>query len=121
MYPVKDHNSSLDPWESYWESKDPYYYSSDYYKRKQMNKIVVVTASWCGPCKTYKPMLIENDAEIKATGYEVEIVDADEQMDRCRTTLGVRGVPTTIIYKDGVEISRLVGNQSKEALFKELK
>lgn len=85
-----------------------------------MNKVVVVTASWCGPCKIYKPMLAEANSEIEAKGFEVELVDADEQMDRCRTLLNVRGVPTTIIYKDGVETARLVGNQTKEALFKEL-
>lgn len=85
-----------------------------------MNKVVVVKAAWCQPCKAYAPVINQATPEIIAKGYEVEIIDADEQMDRCRDELKVRGVPSTIIYKDGVIIKTLVGTQTIDNLLKEL-
>jgi thioredoxin 1 len=85
-----------------------------------MNKVVVVHADWCGPCQSYKPIVAEAKSEIEAKGFEIEMVNADEQMDRCRNELGVRGVPATIIYKDGKIASTLVGKRTKEEILKEL-
>ena len=31
------------------------------------------TATWCGPCKAFKPIM----NEIKSEGYSVEIIDLD--------------------------------------------
>lgn len=86
-----------------------------------MNKIVIVTATWCGPCKVYKPMVQENQSEIESKGYSIEYIVGDEEGQGDKVTaLGVRAVPTTIVYKDGVETARLLGNKTKEDLFKEL-
>ena len=35
------------------------------------------TATWCGPCKTFKPVVIE----LKEEGYSIEIIDIDEHQD----------------------------------------
>lgn len=40
------------------------------------------------------------------------VVDIDEEPDRA-SSANVRGVPTVIIYKDGVELNRFVGVQSR--------
>ena len=80
-----------------------------------MNKIVVIKASWCGPCKIYAPVIEEATSEIKAKGYDVEILDADENSSFCMDH-GVRGVPSTLIFKDGKVVRTLVGAQTKEKL-----
>jgi len=36
------------------------------------------------------------------------------------TEYGVMNIPTMIVFKDGQEVSRIVGNKSKRALIKEL-
>ncbi len=84
-----------------------------------MNKIVVIKASWCGPCKTYAPVVQDAIEEIKAKGFHVEFLDADENPDFCQAH-NIRGVPSTLIFKDGEVVKTLVGAQSKEKLLSEI-
>ncbi len=77
-----------------------------------MKKLVVFSAAWCGPCKTYKPIL----KEIKAQGYDVTIYDIDEDKDKSDAA-GVRGIPTTLVLDEsGKEVNRLVGMRAKSQL-----
>tara|TARA_R110000824_G_scaffold243187_2_gene431803 strand:+ start:55 stop:291 length:237 start_codon:yes stop_codon:yes gene_type:complete len=63
------------------------------------------SATWCVPCKTFKPVLISEVDEDK-----LEIFDIEKNQD-IATERGVRSIPTTIFYdEDGDEINRLVGN-----------
>jgi thioredoxin 1 len=84
-----------------------------------MNKIVVIKASWCGPCKVYGPVVAEATPEINALGYEVETLDADEHGDFCQAH-GVRGVPSTLVFHEDKLVKTLVGSQTKERLLSEL-
>jgi thioredoxin 1 len=68
-----------------------------------MNKLLVFSASWCGPCNGFKPTLLELDQE------RLIYVDIDEQPE-IRADYEVRSVPTVILVDvDGNEIDRLVG------------
>ncbi len=72
-------------------------------------------ATWCGPCKMQGPA-IEKLAE---EGYNAGKVNVDEEgalAERYR----VMNIPTLVIFKDGKEVSRMVGLQKKEALAKAL-
>ena len=71
------------------------------------------TASWCQPCKTFAPIL---GAVAGAHGDLIAImrVDVDTCPDLARE-YGVRGVPTSILLRDGVEQDRLVGAKSRRA------
>ena len=70
----------------------------------------------CGPCKMLSFVL--NDVE-KTLGDQVKIlkVNFDENKD-LTAKYEVKGYPTIIILKDGVEVKRLTGLQQKPALIK---
>ena len=72
----------------------------------------------CGPCKMLSFVL--NDVE-KTLGDQVTIlkVNFDENKD-LTAKYEVKGYPTIIILKDGVEVKRLQGLQQKPALIKAL-
>ena len=71
-------------------------------------------APWCGPCKMIAPMLEEIDSEM---GDQVRIIklNVDENPETARA-FGVMSIPTLILFKDGVEVDKVIGFQPKEAL-----
>ena len=75
-------------------------------------------AEWCGPCKALAPKLEEIAGEMKAA--KIVKVDVDANPDTA-TKYGVRGIPTLVVFKDGKEVGRLVGNQPKDAIVTMLK
>ena len=90
--------------------------STNYHNLINSDKLTWVkfAANWCGPCKVLTPILegvIKNYSDIN-----VGEVDIDTHMDLARKD-GVRGVPTVVFYKNGVEVpnSRMVGLQPAQA------
>lgn len=75
------------------------------------NGIVAFKASWCGPCKSYSPVL----ETMKQNGYEIHVIDVDEN-EEISMQLRVRGVPTTFVVKDGEIVDTLSGSQSENQL-----
>jgi thioredoxin 1 len=71
------------------------------------------TAGWCQPCKTFAPVL-GAVAGAHADLIAIMRVDVDACRDLARE-YGVRGVPTSILLRDGVEQDRLVGAKSQRA------
>jgi len=64
-------------------------------------------ATWCGPCKMLSPII---DRVAKKVGEHVRIVKIDVDKNQpLAGTLGVRGVPTLILYKNGEKIWRQSG------------
>ena len=74
------------------------------------------TATWCGPCKAFKPIILELISE----GYNITIHDIDENQELA-SKYGVRSVPTTVIEENGVEVDRFVGASPKETVKNKLK
>jgi len=88
-----------------------------------MIEVKQFSASWCGPCKMFTPIMNEVKEEIKETSFQYvdfQYVDVDENGDLA-SKYGVRGVPTVVIEKDGVEVKRLVGMQQKVVLLNAIK
>jgi thioredoxin 1 len=73
---------------------------------------------WCGPCKLLAPVVNEIKGEMPNVKFTD--VDVDENGDLA-SKYGVRGVPTIVIEKDGVEVKRLVGMQQKGVLLNAIK
>lgn len=59
--------------------------------------IIYFTASWCGPCKMFRPVLEEVQ---RAVGANVTIVDVDAN-GQLAMQHGVTSVPTILVVKDG--------------------
>ena len=64
------------------------------------------SATWCAPCKSLKPIMEKLSNEFKGNFY---IADIEEGGINTASVAGVRGVPTVIIYKKGIEVDRKVG------------
>ena len=71
-------------------------------------------APWCAPCKALAPMLNELAGEYSADVKVVKLNSDENQAASERFT--VRGLPTLILFKDGVECERIVGLVSKTRL-----
>lgn len=83
-----------------------------------MVEVKQFSASWCGPCKMLSPIMNEVKSEITEASFQY--VDVDDNGDLA-SKYGVRGVPTIVIEKDGVEVKRLVGMQQKVVLLNAIK
>ncbi|NIR44340.1 MAG: thioredoxin [Gemmatimonadetes bacterium] len=71
-------------------------------------------ADWCGPCKIMAPVLDEF-----AQAHEGEVLVAKLDTDRNAKTaqeLGIRGIPTLIVFRDGEESARQTGAVPREKL-----
>ncbi len=74
-----------------------------------MNKLIYVSATWCGPCRQFGPIM----DKVAVTGIPVQKMDADKDQQSI-AKYGVRSVPTVIkIDSNNNEISRLVGVKSE--------
>ena len=70
--------------------------------------IIQFSASWCQPCRVMKPILdkLSDEYKDKANFYYADVEDGGINTG---SAAGIRGVPTVIIYKKGVEVDRKVG------------
>ncbi|MGL4647371.1 MAG: thioredoxin family protein [Mycoplasmoidaceae bacterium] len=70
--------------------------------------ILKFSAEWCGPCQMFKP--IYSEAAIKYEDILFGEVDIDEDEAKpLMAKFNISSVPTTIIFKDGVEAERFSG------------
>ena len=76
--------------------------------KKDNISICQFSAAWCAPCKSLKPIMdkLADEYKGKAGFYYADIEDGGINTG---SAAGIRGVPTVIIYKKGVEGDRKVG------------
>jgi len=65
----------------------------------------------CGPCRAMEPIL----SEIEIAGVRVVKLKVQDAMD-VAVRYNISAVPTFIVFKDGKEVKRLTGIQSKDTL-----
>lgn len=71
-------------------------------------------APWCGPCKTIAPLLDELAEELSDV-LIIAKVNVDENAALPKK-LGVRGIPTMLVFKNGTLQATKVGAATKAAL-----
>ena len=64
-------------------------------------------AAWCGPCRMLAPT-VETLAEKYQGKVKVLKMNVDES-PKSPSRYSVRGIPTLILFRDGVEVERVVG------------
>lgn len=69
--------------------------------------LVDVWAPWCGPCRIVAPALEKVAAE-RAGRLRVAKLNSDQNPE-LPGRLGVRGIPTLILFRNGEEVDRVVG------------
>jgi len=68
-------------------------------------------APWCGPCRAVAPVLDQLDAELAGRLKIVKMnVDENQQIPGA---LGVRSIPTLVVFKEGKAVQGAVGALSK--------
>jgi thioredoxin 1 len=100
------------------------------YRRSTMNEIISqqefdraigsgitlmdFNAPWCAPCRAQEPILEKLAAEYKGKAL-IAAMNIDNHSD-IAGKLGIQSIPTLILFKNGKEVQRLVGLQSKDCL-----
>ena len=72
------------------------------------------TAAWCGPCKMLDPVIVQLSQDWQG---KVKIVKLDvDDNSKLAVQYGVMGVPTLILFINGVPVQRLSGYQPKDRI-----
>ena len=76
-------------------------------------------ATWCPPCTRMKPVYTEVAGELgsQARFGEVDIDRASE----IAGALGIRSVPTVVVFKDGEPVDSIVGAAPKAQLAEKIR
>ncbi|NLD43514.1 MAG: thioredoxin, partial [Chloroflexi bacterium] len=75
-------------------------------------------APWCGPCRMVAPVVEELAEE-----FDGKMVFAKMNTDENPTTpskLGIRGIPTLVVYIKGEEVDRWIGFAAKSVLHRKI-
>jgi thioredoxin 1 len=105
-------------------SSEPFHVTDQNFDQTiKSNKVVLVDfwANWCGPCRALAPTIADLAKE-----YSGKVLIAKLDVDENPVTaekFQVFSIPTMIVFKDGVEVDRLVGlcprNRITDALTKQ--
>ena len=71
-------------------------------------------APWCGPCRMQTPIL-ERLVAGGSISAKIMKLNTDEAPSIAQG-LGIQAIPTLILFRDGVEVDRMVGVQTEESL-----
>ena len=76
-------------------------------------------APWCGPCRMIAP-IVEDLAKAYDGRAVIAKVNTDENAE-VAGKLGIMGIPTLVLFKDGQEADRVVGYAPQHAIEEKLK
>ena len=73
-------------------------------------------AEWCRPCKMFSPVIEEVSVD---TGIWLGKINVDENPEKT-LEYEVNSLPTTILFKDGLPVKKIIGAKPKHIMMKEL-
>jgi thioredoxin 1 len=73
-------------------------------------------AAWCAPCRMIAPV-VEAIAEKYDGRAKVVKLNVDENMVTS-SKYNIRGIPTLLLFKDGVIKEQIIGNTTKDTISK---
>ena len=76
--------------------------------------VVDFFADWCGPCRKMGPILEEVEAELSQK-VKFAKINTDDNIEMAKK-YQVSGLPTLIIFKNGIPAERLVGLMPKASI-----
>ena len=77
-----------------------------------------VWAPWCMPCRSMGPVLDEVASTL--TG-RVRVVKLNSDENPASTVrLRIQGIPTLIVFKEGREVTRMIGVRDRDVLLQKL-
>lgn len=86
-----------------------------------MSKVIKFSASWCGPCRAYKPTFEKVSKMDEFADVEFEELDVDTYEDEAEK-YGIRGVPCTVfVSSKGETVGKLAGLQTEQALIDKIR
>jgi thioredoxin 1 len=101
------------------ESEKLVAFTDQNFKQHLKTKVVLVDfwAEWCQPCKIQGPIVSQVAADNEDDNVKVGKLNV-EKNQKTAQQLGIRNIPTLIIFKNGKEFERLVGLKNKNVLNK---
>jgi len=75
-------------------------------------------APWCAPCHSQEPILEKLAGQFQGKA-SIVAMNVDENQD-VAIKLGIRSIPTLIVFKNSKEVQRFVGLQPEATLSKAL-
>lgn len=84
------------------------------------HKIVVVDffAEWCFPCIMLAPVIEEIAENMKNVKFAKINIDDNEELAR---KYQITNIPCLIVFKDGKEVERIIGNRPSDFIEKKIK